>query len=385
MTWSIRRLRPDAGPRDRLGRRSSDQLEVAVEQSGADQRSISNHRPRPLARPMRTASDGWPPFDSPACGDLHADRMGRPGAAEPAHARMMSVTAAERSVRCGSVSWCSSCVGSCGDAECAAPPGRDRSTSQCEPRLTPVPHRRRQTQRNSHELAAPARRPTAPFVTDGGLETTLVFHDGIDLPDFAAFPLLDTDDGSRRPGSLLRPVPRPRRAPRHRDRARHPDLAGEPRLGRPPRLRRHPPGRRQPPGRRVRRRARRQRPADQRSSTASSARAATATSSARRCRRPKRPRTTGCRPASFAEAGAADDQRDHDDLRRRRRSACTRAATAVGLPVVISFTVETDGRLPSGQSIGDAIAQVDDATHERAGLLHGQLRPPHPLPVGARP
>jgi len=34
-----------------------------------------------------------------------------------------------------------------------------------------------------------------PFVTDGGLETTLVFHEGIDLPDFAAFPLLDTDAG----------------------------------------------------------------------------------------------------------------------------------------------------------------------------------------------
>ena len=38
-----------------------------------------------------------------------------------------------------------------------------------------------------------------------------------------------------------------------------------------------------------------------------------------------------------------------------------RAAAAVGLPAVISFTVETDGRLPSGQTLGDAIAQVDDA------------------------
>lgn len=34
-----------------------------------------------------------------------------------------------------------------------------------------------------------------PYVTDGGLETTLVFHDGIDLPDFAAFPLLDDERG----------------------------------------------------------------------------------------------------------------------------------------------------------------------------------------------
>ena len=29
---------------------------------------------------------------------------------------------------------------------------------------------------------------------------------------------------------------------------------------------------------------------------------------------------------------------------------------------MISFTVETDGALPSGQTLGDAIAQVDDAT-----------------------
>ncbi len=40
----------------------------------------------------------------------------------------------------------------------------------------------------------------------------------------------------------------------------------------------------------------------------------------------------------------------------------TRAAKAVGLPVVISFTVETDGRLPTGQALKDAIEQVDDAT-----------------------
>ena len=39
-----------------------------------------------------------------------------------------------------------------------------------------------------------------------------------------------------------------------------------------------------------------------------------------------------------------------------------RAGQAVGMPVVISFTVETDGRLPNGQSLHDAIAQVDRAT-----------------------
>jgi len=39
-----------------------------------------------------------------------------------------------------------------------------------------------------------------------------------------------------------------------------------------------------------------------------------------------------------------------------------RAAKAAGIPVVISFTVETDGRLPSGQTLKDAIELVDEAT-----------------------
>lgn len=33
------------------------------------------------------------------------------------------------------------------------------------------------------------------FVTDGGLETDLIFHRGFELPEFAAFPLVDTEDG----------------------------------------------------------------------------------------------------------------------------------------------------------------------------------------------
>jgi len=47
----------------------------------------------------------------------------------------------------------------------------------------------------------------------------------------------------------------------------------------------------------------------------------------------------------------------------------TGAAHAAGLPVVISFTVETDGRLPAGQALGDAIAMVDAAA-EQAPLYY---------------
>jgi S-methylmethionine-dependent homocysteine/selenocysteine methylase len=34
------------------------------------------------------------------------------------------------------------------------------------------------------------------FLTDGGIETTLIFDDGFELPDFAAFVLLDSDEGA---------------------------------------------------------------------------------------------------------------------------------------------------------------------------------------------
>jgi S-methylmethionine-dependent homocysteine/selenocysteine methylase len=39
-----------------------------------------------------------------------------------------------------------------------------------------------------------------------------------------------------------------------------------------------------------------------------------------------------------------------------------RAARAVGLPAVVSFTLETHGALPTGQRLSDAIEQVDDAS-----------------------
>ncbi|MEL6884077.1 MAG: homocysteine S-methyltransferase family protein [Pseudomonadota bacterium] len=43
-----------------------------------------------------------------------------------------------------------------------------------------------------------------------------------------------------------------------------------------------------------------------------------------------------------------------------------RAARRFELPVVISFTVETDGRLPTGASLEDAISEVDAATESYA-------------------
>ena len=52
------------------------------------------------------------------------------------------------------------------------------------------------------------------------------------------------------------------------------------------------------------------------------------------------------------------------------------AAVGAGIPVVIAFTVETDGRLPSGQTLHEAIAEVDAATG--GAPLHFGINCAHP-------
>lgn len=46
-----------------------------------------------------------------------------------------------------------------------------------------------------------------------------------------------------------------------------------------------------------------------------------------------------------------------------------RAARATSIPAVISFTTETDGRLPTGQPLGEAIREVDAATDAYAAYF----------------
>jgi len=54
----------------------------------------------------------------------------------------------------------------------------------------------------------------------------------------------------------------------------------------------------------------------------------------------------------------------------------TRAAQKAGLPVAISFTLETDGRLPTGQRLQDAIEEVDAATE--SGPAYYMINCAHP-------
>ncbi|MGL4542746.1 MAG: homocysteine S-methyltransferase family protein, partial [Polymorphobacter sp.] len=65
--------------------------------------------------------------------------------------------------------------------------------------------------------------------------------------------------------------------------------------------------------------------------------------------------------ATFAEAGV-DMVSAITMTNAAEATGIASAAARLGVPSVISFTVETDGRLPSGQGLGDAIAEVDAAT-----------------------
>ena len=58
-----------------------------------------------------------------------------------------------------------------------------------------------------------------------------------------------------------------------------------------------------------------------------------------------------------------------------------RAASAAGLPIAVSFTVETDGRLPSGQTLRAAIERVDAETD--GAPLHYLINCAHPAHFAA--
>lgn len=56
-----------------------------------------------------------------------------------------------------------------------------------------------------------------------------------------------------------------------------------------------------------------------------------------------------------------------------------RAAKRANMPVVISFTVETDGNLPTGETLAHAIEEVDDATEGYPAYFVDELRPTEPF------
>ncbi len=202
-----------------------------------------------------------------------------------------------------------------------------------------------------------------PFLTDGGLETTLVFQDEFDLPLFAAFTLLKSPDG---------------RAAIDRYMRKFCEIAV-----------RHNKGfvLDTPTWRASRRWAEDLRiPVDTLRDVH-----AQAISGLKVLRAEYEtpaspfvingvigPQDDGYNPETFMSAGTSEDYHAQQvawfaEFGADMVSAITmtyveeavgvaRAASAAGMPSVISFTVETDGNLPSGQPLGAAIEQVDRET-----------------------
>jgi S-methylmethionine-dependent homocysteine/selenocysteine methylase len=201
------------------------------------------------------------------------------------------------------------------------------------------------------------------FLTDGGIETTLIFHQGLDLPLFAAFDLLKDDEGTQALRSYYEPYaalarerglglvlesPTWRASPRwateigYSGQELHDMNRGA--IGLMEELRdRHDAG--------------------------------DAPIVISGCLGPQ---DDGYKPAMKLTAREAQDYHAVQIATFRDTAAdmvaaitmtyadeavgIARAATEAGLPVAISFTVETDGRLPSGQALGEAIEQVDEQT-----------------------
>jgi homocysteine S-methyltransferase len=79
--------------------------------------------------------------------------------------------------------------------------------------------------------------------------------------------------------------------------------------------------------------------------------------------------------AAFAEAGA-DMVSAITMTNANEAIGVARAAAKAGMPVSISFTVETDGRLPTGQTLAEAIGEVDAATSK--GPAYYMINCAHP-------
>lgn len=206
-------------------------------------------------------------------------------------------------------------------------------------------------------------RAGARFITDGGLETTLVFHDAIDLPHFAAFVLLETEEGTER----LR---------RYYD--EYAAIAFEHGVGL---VLETPTWRASPEWATLIGYSLDELDAFNRKAVELmvAVRAAhDGTVSPIVISGCVGPHGDGYSPATLLTADEAAAYHDRQirvfagteaDLvtaitmtYAQEAIGVTRAARTHGIPVAISFTVETDGRLPSGQPLGEAITQVDDAT-----------------------
>jgi S-methylmethionine-dependent homocysteine/selenocysteine methylase len=228
-----------------------------------------------------------------------------------------------------------------------------------------------------HRDSLPQLGAEAPFLTDGGLETTLIFHQGVDLPSFAAFDLLKEEEGRRQLRAYFEPylaLARERGTGFVLDTATwraNPDWGLE--LGY----------------------------SDEELEDAN--RAAVAMAEELRASLDDAgvpvvingvigPRGDGYQPgelmsASEAESYHAAQIATFADTAADMVTGVTinyveeaigivRAAVTAGMPVALSFTVETDGRLPTGKALREAIERVDAETG--GGAAYFMINCAHP-------
>ncbi|HEY8566149.1 MAG TPA: homocysteine S-methyltransferase family protein [Beijerinckiaceae bacterium] len=201
-----------------------------------------------------------------------------------------------------------------------------------------------------------------PYITDGGLETTLVFHERVDLPFFAAFPLVLSQEGralleryfepyfalaSAHEAGFVLDTPTWRANPDWAERlglsaddlrtanlkaaAVIRDLRARRMPGRPVVLN----GVLGPRG----------------DGYVVGQAMSVPEAAAYHCPQMQALRDGGVDMASAVTMTSADEA-----------AGIVLAARDCGLPVAVSFTVETDGRLPSGESLEQAIARTERAT-----------------------
>jgi S-methylmethionine-dependent homocysteine/selenocysteine methylase len=220
------------------------------------------------------------------------------------------------------------------------------------------------------------------FLTDGGLETTLIFHEGFDLPMFEAFALLETERGR----AALRA---------YYDRyARMAIAHGTGFILESPTWRANPDW-----GAKL---------GYDREQLAGLNRAALdLMREVRAAHETKRspfvisgcigPRGDGYAPGTLMSVEQAESYHAWQVSVLREAAAdfvsaitmtnigeaagVARAAKAAGIPCVVSFTLETDGRLPSGQSLAEAITTVDRETDE--GAAYYMINCAHPAHFSA--
>jgi S-methylmethionine-dependent homocysteine/selenocysteine methylase len=217
----------------------------------------------------------------------------------------------------------------------------------------------------------------ALWLTDAGAETALIFHQGVDLPGFATFPLLESELGRAALREYIEPF---FSLAREHDAGfvlgtatwrANPDWGAE--LG------------------------------YDEAALAGVNRRAVEFAEELRAGTPAWDRPVliegvlGPRGDAYAPASlmtAAEAERYHSAQLRTLGDSATdlvcaltltyadeaigmvRASRAAGLPIAVSFTVETDGRLPSGQTLRAAIEQVDAETD--GAPLHYMINCAHP-------